>query len=79
MPPRLPGSTGPLPVTGGALVRSEAGEAGEAGEVGVGVAGIDSHWHGDLQLLGRALLREVTVVPDVGAEPYDVPRMAGVQ
>ncbi len=73
MPPRLPGSTGPLPVTGGALVRSEAGE------VGVGVAGIDSHWHGDLQLLGKALLREVTVVPDVGAEPYDVPRMAGVQ
>lgn len=76
MPPRLPGSTGPLPVTGGALVRSEAGEAGE---VGVGVAGIDSHWHGDLQLLGRALLREVMVVPDVGAEPYDVPRMAGAQ
>lgn len=73
MPPRLPGSTGPLPVTGGALVRIEAGE------VGVGVTGIDSHWHGDLQLLGRALLREVTVFPDVGAEPYDVPRMAGVQ
>lgn len=73
MPPRLPGSTGPLPVTGGALVRNEAGEAG------VGVAGIDSHRHGDLQLVGRALLREVTVVPDVGAEPYDVPRMAGVQ